>query len=112
LCLERWSAALRTGNQYEVEYRFRRHDASYRWFIGRALPLRDGAGSTLKWFGSCTDIHHQKQTQAALQAREEELERAYQDLESKVTFRTLALEEQLRTQQQRIEELLQAAHQG
>ncbi|GAA3921868.1 PAS domain-containing protein [Hymenobacter algoricola] len=108
-CLERWTIALQSGNKYEVEYRFRCSDGTYRWFIGRALPLRDEAGSILKWFGTCTDIHEQKQTEAMLRSREKELEQAYQDLEAKVTFRTLALEEQVRSQQRRIAELQQQA---
>jgi PAS domain S-box-containing protein len=109
LCLERWTTALRTGNKYEVEYRFRRHDGAYRWFIGRALPLRDAAGKVQKWFGTCTDIHDQKQTEEALRRREDELERAYQDLEAKVVFRTLQLEEQVREQQIHIARLEQGA---
>jgi len=109
LCLERWNQALRTGGKYEVEYRFQRHDGAYRWFIGRALPQRDAAGSILKWFGTCTDIHDQKEVQDALRRREDELARAYQDLEAKVTFRTLALEEQVRVQQARIMQLERSA---
>ena len=33
------AALLATGRAYEIEYRFRRTDGAYRWFIGRALPL-------------------------------------------------------------------------
>jgi PAS domain S-box-containing protein len=107
LCLQRWTTALRTGEKYEVEYRFRRHDGQYRWFIGRALPLKDSAGQVLKWFGTCTDIHDQKETEQILRRREDELERAYQDLEAKVTFRTLELEELMQAQQSYITELQQ-----
>lgn len=105
-CLAHWTQALRSGEPYEVEYRFRQHDGTYRWFVGRALPLRDAAGQVAKWFGTCTDIHEQKLTEQALRQREEEIERAYQDLEAKVTFRTLTLEEEIRSLRHRMSELL------
>jgi two-component system, chemotaxis family, CheB/CheR fusion protein len=55
-----WSHSLQTGDPYEIEYRFRRHDGVYRWFLGRALPLKDDNGNIVKWFGTCTDIHDQR----------------------------------------------------
>lgn len=103
-CLTRWHHSLQTGELYEVEYRFRRHDGAYRWYVGRALPLRDAAGQVIKWFGTCTDIHEQKQTEESLRRREEQLERAYQDLEAKVTFRTLALEDEVQGLRRRLAE--------
>ena len=39
--MRRWKESLATGNPYEVEYRLRRADGEYRWFIGRGSPLRD-----------------------------------------------------------------------
>ncbi|MEB3217716.1 MAG: PAS domain-containing protein [Nostocales cyanobacterium 94392] len=65
-CIDAWSESLRTGNNYHIEYRFRRvSDGEYRWFLGRAIPLRDENGQIIKWFGSCTDIHDQKCAQEA-----------------------------------------------
>ncbi|HEX2606950.1 MAG TPA: PAS domain-containing protein, partial [Flavisolibacter sp.] len=55
-----WEASLRTGKTYETEYRMRRHDGVYRWFLARAIPLKDEEGRIIKWFGTCTDIHDQK----------------------------------------------------
>ncbi|MET0402060.1 MAG: PAS domain-containing protein [Cystobacter sp.] len=63
----RWRHSLRTGEPYEVEYRGRRHDGTYRWFLGRALPLRDASGHIVKWFGTCTDIEDQKRAADSLQ---------------------------------------------
>lgn len=57
-----WQQSLNTSEPYEIEYRLRRHDGVYRWFLGRALPLKDPAGVVLKWFGTCTDIDDQKRT--------------------------------------------------
>lgn len=55
-----WRKCLTSGDPYHIEYRFRRHDGAYRWFIGRAVPLRDKEGKIIRWFGTCTDIHDQK----------------------------------------------------
>jgi PAS domain S-box-containing protein len=51
---------LRTGETFEVEYRFRGADGRYRWHLGRALPVRDGAGDIGFWIGTATDIHDRK----------------------------------------------------
>ena len=62
--IEAWTAALRSGELYERAYRFKRaSDGEYRWFLGRALPVKDAAGNVLRWFGTNTDIHEYKQLQ-------------------------------------------------
>jgi PAS domain S-box-containing protein len=57
---ERWGHSMETGEDYEIEYRFRRADGEYRWFLGRALPLRDARGRIVRWFGTSTDVDDQK----------------------------------------------------
>ncbi len=57
---QRWRHSLATGEPYEVEYRLRHHTGVYRWTIGRALPVRDGEGSIVRWLGTCTDVHDLK----------------------------------------------------
>jgi PAS domain S-box-containing protein len=58
----RWRQSLTTGDPYEIEYRLRYRDGTYRWVLGRALPIRDSGGRIVRWFGTCTDIHEQKLT--------------------------------------------------
>src|SRR5687768_17179984 len=58
--IERWRASVRTGDVYDIQYRLRRADGAYHWFLGRALPLRDARGRITKWFGTSTDIDEQK----------------------------------------------------
>lgn len=58
--IPRWQHSLATGEPYETEYRCRRHDGQWRWFLGRAHPVRDAEGRIIRWFGTCTDIHEQK----------------------------------------------------
>jgi PAS domain S-box-containing protein len=68
-CLDHWMRSLTTGCDYEVEYRFRRKDGAYRWFLGRAFPLRDEEGAILQWVGNCTDIDEQKRIHNVLEQR-------------------------------------------
>ncbi|MEH1921397.1 hybrid sensor histidine kinase/response regulator [Nostoc sp.] len=57
-----WSDAVKSRTIYNNEYRFKRAlDGSYRWQLARGLPLKDEQGFVVKWFGTCTDIHEQKQ---------------------------------------------------
>jgi PAS domain S-box-containing protein len=58
--IEAWQKAIKSGKLYEVEYRYKKYDNTYRWFIGRALPMCNENGEVTKWFGTCTDIHDQK----------------------------------------------------
>ncbi|WP_174287011.1 sensor histidine kinase [Sphingomonas bacterium] len=62
-----WRHSLATGDPYQIEYRLRHFDGTYRWVLGRALPVRDERGAITRWFGTCTDIHAQK---LALEERE------------------------------------------
>jgi PAS domain-containing protein len=55
-CLKAWSHSLETGEPYSVEYRCRRFDGEWRWFLGRALPFRDPDGTIKGWSGTCTDF--------------------------------------------------------
>ncbi|HEX4713820.1 MAG TPA: PAS domain S-box protein, partial [Ktedonobacteraceae bacterium] len=64
--------AFRTGTHYEVAYRFREGQTDrYRWFLARAMPVRDGTGQIIKWFGTCTDIDEQKQVEQKIKESEE-----------------------------------------
>lgn len=58
---ERWMASVESGEFYEIEYRFRRFDGTYRWFLGQGIPLKNEQGQVTRWFGTCTDIDQQKQ---------------------------------------------------
>jgi len=84
-CLAVWSEAIRTGANYEIEYRFKRaSDGTYRWHLGRAVPIRDVNGAITIWIGTGTDIDDHKRT-------EEELRRAHEEIGSRVAARTAEL---------------------
>jgi PAS domain S-box-containing protein len=54
---------------FHVEFRIRRADGVYRWFDTRALPLRDGSGRIVKWFGSSTDVDERKRAERRLETQ-------------------------------------------
>jgi PAS domain S-box-containing protein len=64
-----WLKTVQTGEQFEAEFRIRRADGAWRWFIARATPLRDADGRIVKWYGSSSDIDDLKRAEADL-ARE------------------------------------------
>lgn len=63
--LERWAGALTSGMTYEVEFRLRGAGGDYRWFLARAVGLRDSRGAVTSWVGTNTDIHEQKMLEEA-----------------------------------------------
>jgi hypothetical protein len=75
-------AAFERGEVWEDTYPLRRHDGVYRWFLARAVPVRDASGTIVRWLGTNTDITEWK---------EAEVERE----------RLLALEHASRTQAER-----------
>ncbi len=85
----RWQHALRTGEPYEVEYRCRRHDGVYRWFLGRAQPVRDAEGRIVQWFGTCTDIDDQKRAEDALRLLSETSALLASSLDYEATLKAL-----------------------
>jgi PAS domain S-box-containing protein len=66
-----WRSALATGKPYVVEQRLQGADGKYRWFLGRATPLRDKMGNIIKWFGTNIDIEDRKRAEAELRQSEQ-----------------------------------------
>jgi len=61
--LNKWRASLATGAPFENEVRHRDAHGEYRWFLVRAVPLRDKKGNILKWYGTLTDIEDRKRAE-------------------------------------------------
>lgn len=60
---EHWLGAVQGLHPYDIEYRIRKYDGSYRWFKVRGTPFKNAEGKTLMWFGTCTDIEEAKKKQ-------------------------------------------------
>jgi len=67
---EKWLTSIRTGEPFENEVRYRSADGQYRWFLGRAVPLRDARGSIVKWYGISTDVEDRKRAGEAMRRSE------------------------------------------
>jgi PAS domain S-box-containing protein len=61
--IEEWRTALAAGKPFEKEARVRRFDGQYRWFLIRAVPLRDEQGNIANWYGTSTDIEDLKKAE-------------------------------------------------
>ena len=92
---EAWARSLSSGEIYETEFRIRRADGAYRWFLVRAEPVRDAGGAILRWVGTNTDIDERRR-------QAEELSTLNATLEERVILRTndlMVAEEALRQSQ-------------
>ena len=67
--IQKWHAALASGEPFEIEARVRRADGLYRALLHRKLALRDEHGNIVKWFGSSLDIEDRKGAEQGLQKR-------------------------------------------
>ena len=61
--MEEWRAALAAGKPFAKEARLRRADGQYRWFLIRAVPLRDEPGNIVNWYGTSIDIEDLKRAE-------------------------------------------------
>lgn len=61
-----WTHAIESGNSYEVEFRLRRADGAYRWFLARAVPVRGEHDDIVRWMGTNTDVHDHRLISAEL----------------------------------------------
>jgi PAS domain S-box-containing protein len=64
--VDRWNVTRATGRHTDHELRMRGADGQYRWFLTRALPLRDELENIVKWYGTATDIEDRKRTEMLL----------------------------------------------
>jgi two-component system, chemotaxis family, CheB/CheR fusion protein len=55
-----------SGEIWEDTFPLRRKDGVYRWFLSRAVPIRDADGNVVQWFGTNTDVSDSKSAEAAL----------------------------------------------
>jgi signal transduction histidine kinase len=81
------SEAVRTRNPFQLEHRVRRADGTLGWTYSRAIPLRNGNGEILEWFGAASDVTARKEA-------EDNFRKLAQTLDAEVRARTRELEEQ------------------
>ncbi len=62
-----------SGEPWEDTFPLRSANGTYRWFLSRAVPIRDDEGRILRWFGTNTDVTELRETEEALRRREKQL---------------------------------------
>ncbi len=76
--LQAWKRAVEAGSPHQIEHRVRDAAGNYRWFLTRAIPLRDETHRIVKWYGTCTDIDEQKRARDLLRTEKERLKLAFE----------------------------------
>ena len=109
VCHKQWVECMNSGKTFEVEYRLRDSTKSFRWYLDRAVPLRDASGAIKQWFGTCTDIDDKMQNQQLLereiQQRTDALIEVNAHLESEMRERALAQQELNQQTERMVKEL-------
>jgi PAS domain S-box-containing protein len=82
---ERWNKALGHNQPFELETRLRNASGQYRWHLCRARCQTASDGGVIRWFGANTDIHDQKELEAARDQALDDLERVTHLLSSERT---------------------------
>jgi len=78
--LETFRESLATGRPWDDLFPLRGADGTYRWFLTRAVPIRDEQGNVTLWFGTNTDVTEQHEAEAALRESEHFTNRLLENL--------------------------------
>lgn len=62
-CLRIYTANFEARQPFEMDYRLRHRDGSYRWIFDRGTPMFDSGGAFLGYMGGCIDIHERKEAE-------------------------------------------------
>jgi PAS domain S-box-containing protein len=76
--VERIKQSFETGTPWEDTFPLRGRDGNYRWFLSRALPIRNDTGEVIRWFGTNTDVTEQIEAENALRELNDNLEERVQ----------------------------------
>ncbi|MBJ6724184.1 PAS domain S-box protein [Geomesophilobacter sediminis] len=69
--------AIKEKRIFELQHRIRRADGSLGWTSSRAVPLINGSGEIVEWFGAASDITESKMAEEAVRRAKEEWERTF-----------------------------------
>lgn len=64
--VEKFASCLKSGTPWEDTFPLRGRDGEYRWFLSRAMPLKDPAGNIVLWSGTNTDITERRESSLRL----------------------------------------------
>lgn len=70
--LQVWQHSLRTGEDFNMEKRIRRHDGIYKWHLSHGIAQKDDKGKIIRWIGTSTEIEEQKKFSEELELKVKE----------------------------------------
>ena len=70
-----------SGQAWEDRFPLRGKDGQYKWFLSRALPIRNAEGRVVRWFGTNTDITDQLEAEERLHLANLALKHSNEELE-------------------------------
>ncbi len=68
-----YKTAFDARTPFETDFRFKKHDGTYRWIIAKGVPRFLSDGRFAGFIGSCTDINDQKVIEEKIKSFNEEL---------------------------------------
>jgi PAS domain S-box-containing protein len=85
---ERWQHSIATGTPFEMVFPLRGADGTFRRFLTRVNPMRDSRGHVVHWFGTNTDVEHERRAaEATAKLRErEQLARHEAELQKRLLY--------------------------
>jgi len=89
MILVKRAQSLRTSTTFQAEFRLRNNVGEYRWFLSRAVVIKNEQGQLIRGVGTSTDIEDRKRV-------EESLHGMACELEAQVAERTAELEESIK----------------
>jgi PAS domain S-box-containing protein len=69
-CVAAYHVAFDARVPFEIEYRLRRHDGEYRWFLDKGVPRYGADGKFAGYIGSAIDITDRKRAEESTRALE------------------------------------------
>jgi PAS domain S-box-containing protein len=78
-CLDTYTNAFERREQFEMQYRLRRHDGEYRWMSDTGVPRFNPDRSFAGYIGSCIDVTDHKLAEDALSSVSRRLIEAHEE---------------------------------
>jgi two-component system cell cycle sensor histidine kinase/response regulator CckA len=73
--------SMETGEPCEDTFPLRRKDGTYRWFLGRARPIRNADGQVVRWFGTTTDITELREAEQSARESEQRYQALFESMQ-------------------------------
>lgn len=74
--VEKIRHSFETGDEWEDTFPLRSKDGEYRWFLSRAIPIRNSVGQIVQWFGTNTDVTELREIEQELRLAQRHAEQA------------------------------------